>query len=147
MSLASVETKSSHKRASWPPLSWGVRFAIAVTGSVIAWWWRISWINGVQIPAESIPGGPIFLAVPLILCSVMSIMLPLWTLLLLTEVLSRSGKWGNIFSVVLLLSFSVWIMNSLLKDWFDAQHSGSLRWLFLIAFIAAILLTPCRSCG
>jgi hypothetical protein len=140
MPLASVETRSSDKNASWLPLSWGVRFAIAVTGSVVAWLWQIRWINEVPFPAG--PRGAILLAVPGFLFSLMSIIFPLWTLLLLTKVLTRTRKWGDILSSVLLLSFSVWIGNSLLRDWFGPQHGGSLRWLLLIAFIAAILLYP-----
>jgi hypothetical protein len=56
--------------------------------------------------------------------------------------LTRSDKRGNILSFVLLLSFAVWILNSLSKDWFGTQHGGSLGWIFLAAFIAAILLYP-----
>ncbi len=56
--------------------------------------------------------------------------------------LTRSGKRGNILSFVLLLSLSVWILNSLSKDWFGTQHGGSLGWIFLAALIAAILLYP-----
>ena len=55
--------------------------------------------------------------------------------------LTRSGKRGNILSLVLVLSFSVWILNSLSKDWFGT-HGGSLGWKFLAVFIAAILLYP-----
>jgi tetratricopeptide (TPR) repeat protein len=55
---------------------------------------------------------------------------------------TRSGKRGSILSFVLLLSFSVWILNSFSKDWFGTQHGGSLGWIFLAALIAAILLYP-----
>jgi hypothetical protein len=142
MSLASIETENSGKRASWLPLSWSVRFTIAVTGSVIAWGWRICWAYGIYIPAMNTPRGAILPVAALVLCSTMSIMLPLWALLLLTKVLTRSGKWGNILSSVLLLSFTAWIMNALFKDWFGTQHGGSLRSLCLIVIVAAILLYP-----
>ena len=35
MSLASGESKSSGNKKSWRPLSWGVRFTIAVTGFIV----------------------------------------------------------------------------------------------------------------
>lgn len=56
--------------------------------------------------------------------------------------LTQSGKRGNILFLVLVLSFSVWILTSLSKNWFGLQHGGSLGWEFLTAFIAAILLYP-----
>lgn len=142
MSLASEEMRNSQKKASWLPSSWGVRFAIAVIGSVIAWWWQIRWINGVPIPADSTTGGVILRSAPVFLCSLMGIIFPLWALLLLTKVLTPDRKWRNILSSILLLSFSAWIINALLKDWFGSEHGGSVRWLILIALIAAVLLYP-----
>jgi tetratricopeptide (TPR) repeat protein len=142
MSLAGEDTMNSKKGASWLHLSWGVRFTIAVTGSIFAWWCQIHWVNGVHSPTVSAPGGVILWAAPFMLCSALSILLPVWALFLLTKVLSRSGKLGSILSSVLLLSFSLWIMNSLFKDWFGAQHGGSLLWRFGIVFVAAILLYP-----
>lgn len=55
---------------------------------------------------------------------------------------TRSGKRGNIWSFLLLLSVAVWILNSLSKGWFGTQHSGSLGWILLAVFTAAILLHP-----
>jgi len=69
-------------------------------------------------------------------------MLPLWALLVFTQILSRFGKLGNIISSVLLLLLSLWIMNALLKDWFANQNSGSARWTMSIVFVAGILLYP-----
>lgn len=56
--------------------------------------------------------------------------------------LIRSGKRANVLPFVLLLSFSVWILNSLSKDWFGPHHGGSLGWVFLATLIAGILLYP-----
>jgi len=142
MALANEDTTNREKGVSWLHLTWGVRFTIAMTGSIVAWWCQIHWVNGIHSPAVSTLGGVILWAAPFMLCSALSILLPLWALLLLTQALSRSGKLGSILSSVLLLSFSLWIMNSLFKDWFGAQHGGSLRPLFLIVFVAGILLYP-----
>jgi tetratricopeptide (TPR) repeat protein len=56
--------------------------------------------------------------------------------------LTESGKRGNIWSFLLMLSVAVWILNSLSKGWFGTQHSGSLGWILLAVFIAGILLYP-----
>ena len=44
--------------------------------------------------------------------------------------------------LALVLAFLVWILNSLSKDWFGAQHGGSLGWIVLAAVIVAMLLYP-----
>jgi tetratricopeptide (TPR) repeat protein len=55
---------------------------------------------------------------------------------------TQSGKRGNILPFVLLLSFAVWILNSLSQDWFGTQFRGSLGWVCLAILIAGILLYP-----
>src|ERR1700733_5571005 len=56
--------------------------------------------------------------------------------------LTESGKQGNIWSFLLMLSVAVWILNSLSKGWFGTQHRGSLGWILLAVFIVGILLYP-----
>jgi hypothetical protein len=91
MALANEDTTNREKDVSWLHLSWGVRFTIAMTGSIVAWWCKIHWVNGIHSPAASTLGGVILWAAPFMLCSALSILLPLWALLLLTQALSRSG--------------------------------------------------------
>ena len=142
MSLANEETRNRQRKTSWLPLSWGVRFTIAMTGSIVAWWVQARLLNGAEFAAPNSLGGVILLATPFILCSAICIMFPVWTLLLITEVLTQLGIWGKIVSSVLLLSFSAWTANVLLKDWFGAKRDESFRGLILIALIAAVLLYP-----
>jgi tetratricopeptide (TPR) repeat protein len=56
--------------------------------------------------------------------------------------LPRSGKRGSILTLVLLISIFVWILNSLSKGGLGTQYGGSLGWICLAVFIAAILLYP-----
>jgi tetratricopeptide (TPR) repeat protein len=55
---------------------------------------------------------------------------------------TRSGKQADLWTFGLLLALSVWILNSLSKDWFGTQHGGSLGWICLAVLIAGILLYP-----
>ena len=55
---------------------------------------------------------------------------------------TQSGKWGNILPFALLVSFAVWILNSVSQDWFGTQFRGSLGWVCLAVLIAGILLYP-----
>ena len=54
----------------------------------------------------------------------------------------RLAKRANLLPLLLLLSFSVWILNSLSKSWFGGRYSGSLGWICLAVFIATIVLYP-----
>jgi tetratricopeptide (TPR) repeat protein len=139
MSLASAESRNSKKKASWLPLSWGAQFAIAIAGSAIVWWWRIAWTDGAYSPA---PGNVGLAAAELMLCSTLSLFLPLWALLLLTKQLGRYGRWGTALSSLLLLSFTLWIMNALITGWVQTGRGGVVRWLVLLSPIAFILLYP-----
>lgn len=134
-----LEEKSSRVK-----LSWGVRFTIAVAGSGIVLSWQYGWIHGMHLPAVSpaTPGGVILLSALVLLYSALCITFPLWALSLLARKLTKAGRWGSTVASLLLLSYIAWILNSLSKGWLGAHHSGSLRWLFLIAPIAAILLYP-----
>jgi len=49
---------------------------------------------------------------------------------------------GNLWWLVLLLSLSVWVLNSLSKNWLGPRHGGLLGWTCLAVFIGAILLSP-----
>jgi tetratricopeptide (TPR) repeat protein len=59
-----------------------------------------------------------------------------------SEKRASSDKRGNIFSFLLVLSFSVWGLNSISKDWLGTRHGGVLGWILLAVFIAAMLLYP-----
>jgi hypothetical protein len=142
MTSENSEASRIVKRISWPPPSLGLRLTVAVAGSLVAWWCQIYLVNGAHFPLSSNRSSLILWTVPFILCSALSIMLPLWALLVFTQILSRFGKLGNIISSVLLLLLSLWIMNALLKDWFANQNSGSARWTMSIVFVAGILLYP-----
>lgn len=142
MPTRSEEIGSNIKKPSWLPTSWGIRFTIAVTGSLIAWWMEIWFNNGVSFAVPYFPGGRILSTTTLVLCAVMRIVFPVWAVLLAAEVLSKLGKRANMLSSVLLLSITIWIANALLKNWFSLNRDGSLRWLILSAAGAAILLYP-----
>jgi len=101
-----------------------------------------SWRNGIPFPGVSTPSERLWQLAPFFLVSVFSILFPLWTLFLLVEVLSRNGNWGRVVSTLALLSFSVYMLNSILTDRLDSKGAGSIRWICLIAFVAAILVAP-----
>lgn len=56
--------------------------------------------------------------------------------------ISNSGKSRTILPFLLLLTVSVWVLNSLSKGWFGPQSGGALGWILLAAFVTGILLYP-----
>jgi hypothetical protein len=142
MSLTSGESKSSDSKASQSRLSWGVRFTIAVTVSIISWGMEYSWRNGISFPAVNTLSERLWQLTPFFLVSIFSIFFPLWALFLIVEVLSLKGTWGRLVSILLMITFSIYMLNSILIDRLGSGCARSIRWLYLVVFVAAILLIP-----
>lgn len=135
------ELRISKERVLGIPLHWSIQFTVAVAGSIVAWCY-IHWFNGVRFSSADGVHSNVPPAGLLILCSTVSIMFPLWALFLIVNKLDRIRVFGQILSSILLLSFTGFIVNALLKDWFRSNHSSSSRWLILAALLVGILLYP-----
>ncbi|HEY1211293.1 MAG TPA: tetratricopeptide repeat protein [Terracidiphilus sp.] len=132
MSLATGESNKNGNRGSGLPLSWGVRFTIAVTGSALAWWCQIGWINGRPISVEQ--AEQFWYTAPFLVVSLICVTFPFWVMGLLWELLSRSGKWGGIIGTLFFIVFSMLFTNYI----FPGQ---SIFWVVFLGVILLYLLT------
>ena len=130
MSLASGESKSSGGKKFWWPLSWGVRFTIAVMVSALAWWYQLYWING---RALTVAQAELF-SVPFLVVSLICVTFPFWIVQLLMELLSRLGKFGSIIGTLFFIVFSVLFMGYI----FPGQR---IFWTVFIVFVLLYFLT------
>jgi hypothetical protein len=126
MSLATGESKKNDSKKSWLPESWGVRFAIAVSGTALAWWCQIYWINGRSL---SLAQAELF-TLPFLLVSLICVTFPFWIVQLLLDLLIRTGKWGGTIGALFVFAFSVLFMSYIFPD----------QRIFWVAFIGLTFL-------
>jgi hypothetical protein len=123
----------------WLNLHWGVRLTIAVTGAVVCFWLPFILANGLSLSDAQTLNERLWQMAPVFLLQVIGLLFLVWTVKLVMEMSNRSGKLGNLVAILLMFSFSVFILNSLLTDWSGPEGSGLLRWLFWIAATSLFL--------
>jgi hypothetical protein len=136
------ESVNEAPNARRPRLSWGVRFAIALTGAIVSWWLSFSLLNNLYLPGVSSVGERLWQMAPFILGQLLALAFTIWTVWLFFSGLSRLGKWGTVLGILIGLPFAIFVSHALLNDWFNGGHSEILRWLSWIAPVAFILLYP-----
>jgi len=156
MSLASGESKSTGSKKSWWPLSWGARFTIALTGTVVLWWWITNWMRSSQVWTAHTAWGGIWIFLKLFLVPLLCLLFLIGTVKLLWEQrfflvqwLRLTNKQQGLFTAIFIagtvLTLGIYHMAQTLSP-FQAMRLYSVSYFaFLVAWISTFCWISLRN--